>query len=519
MKYDTLMEIQTADKRDNVDRQGAPVTDGALLDQFVNQRNADAFQALMNRHGAFVLGVSRRLTSHVQDAEDVFQACFLELVRKAASIREQQSLVGWLHTVAVRLARRANARRSRRRQKEEQAIMSKPANESADDISWRDACRVLEEELVRLPDDLRLPIILCLYEGHTQEEAAQQLETNARTLKDRIRRGREILRDRLVRRGVSLSILGTLLSIGNTQAAVPVALAQATLQGATAVASHAPLAGVVSTSVAELTGSTSIVAGWGLAAAITLGTLLLVPAAYAVWKQRKAPSAPVAYVDAKPAKPRGPLTLHRSFRGKQFDSALLQWSGPTPRKYARLEEEGLRITLPSANGPAQPVGVKLRYPVRGDFEMEATFEVLGTAPEQTKGGATLYFLVDSPDQDGVWLGKMMDPERGPVFQMGQRTKNREERFNKFLKSTPAENKWGIVRLRVERKGNALRFFAAEAGSGPYRALHEMEISDANASIVRLAADSAWLPDVSVDIRIVEFTITAQEFVGYEPRTP
>src|SRR6266542_2649838 len=119
-----------------------PAADGVLLEQFINERDEDAFAVLMKRHGPYILSVCRHVTSHVQDAEDVFQACFLELVRKAASIRTQNSVAGWLHIVAVRLARKARARRTLRERRETTATTAEPATQP-DDLSWRDACRVL----------------------------------------------------------------------------------------------------------------------------------------------------------------------------------------------------------------------------------------------------------------------------------------------------------------------------------------------------------------------------------------
>ena len=166
--------------------------DGALLEQFIKERNHDAFAALMKRHGPYLLAVCRQLTQHSQDAEDVFQACFLQLIRKGPSIRQGGSVAGWLQTVAVRLANKVRMRQARNRQKEAERPMTE-ATISPADLSWREACQLLQEEIAMLPEDLRLPIILCLFQSHTQEETAQELGINPRTLKDRLRRGRETL--------------------------------------------------------------------------------------------------------------------------------------------------------------------------------------------------------------------------------------------------------------------------------------------------------------------------------------
>src|SRR5262245_59721420 len=107
------MGVSELDRPNDSDASGLPRTDGALLELFVLEANQDAFAALMDRHGPYVLGVCRRVTYHAQDAEDVFQACFLELARRARSIARRDSVVGWLQTVAMRLSLKARSRRAR----------------------------------------------------------------------------------------------------------------------------------------------------------------------------------------------------------------------------------------------------------------------------------------------------------------------------------------------------------------------------------------------------------------------
>ena len=274
----------------------APTAHG---EQFINAGDQDAFAALMKRHGPYILSVCKHVTSHVQDAEDVFQACFLELVKKASSIRRSHSVAGWLHTVAVRLSHKARTRRALRERREAMTTAVEPTA-APEDLSWRDACRVLQEELAQLPEELRLPIILCLFEGLTQEEAGQVLDVNPRTVKDRLRRGRELLRDRRVRRGVTLAILGTLLTATNLQAALPAALTQTTMCGATAVATHAPLAGVVSPAVLGLTASSFSSIAWiAAAASILLAAALTAIGGVIAWDQWTASAPPPAQEVAK----------------------------------------------------------------------------------------------------------------------------------------------------------------------------------------------------------------------------
>jgi RNA polymerase sigma factor (sigma-70 family) len=506
--------IRMAGPKGDAEAAGEPPADGLLLDRFIGRGDGDAFAALMKRHGPYVLGVCRRVTRHSQDAEDVFQACFLELVRKARSIRRRGSVAGWLQAVAVRLARKAQARRARLHQREVTGHMNEAAV-SPEDISWREVRQILEEQLARLPEELRLPLILCLFEGQTQEEAAQYLEVNPRTLRDRLHRGRELLRSRLSRRGVALSVLGVLLSGGSTQAAVPATLTQTTLHGATALATKAPLVGVIPPSVLGLMGS-SVFAGWAALPAVVLGLVLVGGGAYVAWHRPARPQAATAPADTQTAN--GLRKVYRSFRGKQFDAEFFQWSGPNPEKYVRREDEGLRIKLPPEKGPALPVGVKLRYPVRGDFDLEATLELIHVAkPERWTAGVTVYVFMDSAELDGFWVGKMNERSLGPVFHLGQRIKSRQERANKFIKIVPTWPETGLARLRMVRQGSRFSMFASEGAAGDYLHLETCDVSAADLQIVRFAADPVEVPNVAIDARLIDFSISAQEFVGYDPK--
>jgi RNA polymerase sigma factor (sigma-70 family) len=206
-------------------------TDGALLDRFARQGDEAAFAALMQRHGALVWSVSRRVTRHEQDAEDVYQATFLLLARKARAIRRRNSVGSFLYGVAYRLALRARGNAARRRQHEARA----PGRAAADDdVTVRELHEVLAAELARLPERYRAPLLLCYFDGLTQEEAAQRLGWSKRSMKYRLERGRDRLRRRLTRRGVELSLVlaSSMLAGGVTRAAAPAALTEATRRAA-----------------------------------------------------------------------------------------------------------------------------------------------------------------------------------------------------------------------------------------------------------------------------------------------
>lgn len=488
---------------------GSPLSDGRLLEQFVHNHDENAFAEILTRHGPYIFGVCRRVTVHAQDAEDVFQACFLELVRKATSILLRDSVAGWLQTVAVRLARKARARRVRQPQSESTRAMSEAeAAADAGNVSWGEVRQILEEEIARLPDDLRSAVVACLFEGRTQEEAGRILNVHPRTLKDRVRRGRELLRGRLTRRGITLAVMGTLLSGGTVEAWVPAALRTATLKGATAVANKTTLAGTVSSSALTLLASTGLSAGGGVIAALVVIAL--------------AASSLAGYVAWVPAGGRPMQSISESFRGGRFNRELFRWSGPTPEQFIRLAPEGLRITLPPQDGPAQPLGIALRPAVRGDFELDATFELehIALAEEGRGAGITVYFFMDDKEWNGLWFGKMNEHTRGPVFVTGHRMGDRsrgEERISKFTDAVVARDGSGIVRLRVVRRGTQFSFFAADGATGELQHLQTLDVSGKEVRILRFAADPGWSPNTIVDGRLIELTMKAEEFVGYPAR--
>ena len=216
-------------------------TDGDLLDQFTHQRSDAAFAALLERHGPMVLSVCRGVLRDEHLAEDVFQATFLVLARKAGSIRKREALAGWLHGVAFRLALKLRGQSQGRERSMNPAHLPAVA---APAVTRDEQQEVLHDELRRLPERYRLPLVLCYLEGRTHNEAALQLGWSAGKLRGLLDRGRERLRGHLVRRGVTLPVAGaaTLLADSMAPAAVPSLLAVSTVKAAALFAAGKTLA-------------------------------------------------------------------------------------------------------------------------------------------------------------------------------------------------------------------------------------------------------------------------------------
>jgi RNA polymerase sigma factor (sigma-70 family) len=230
-----------------------PPSDRDLLDRFVAHRDEAAFAALLERHGAMVLGICRRVLRHAHDAEDAWQAAFLVLARKAASIRRKDALGAWLHGVAYHVA--TNLRRDlARRGAHEVPLREVGQADAAGDVTWREIRAVLDEELARLPERLRAPLVLCYLEGRTRDEAARQLGWGLGTFRGRLERGRKILSARLRRRGLALSaaLVAAALSEHAAAAGVSPALMASIVHAATSVGAGGEAAQVASAQVAEL---------------------------------------------------------------------------------------------------------------------------------------------------------------------------------------------------------------------------------------------------------------------------
>jgi RNA polymerase sigma factor (sigma-70 family) len=212
------------------------VSDGQLLARFAATRDEAAFTALLRRHGGMVLGVAQRVVGHVQDAEDVFQATFLVLARRAGSVAQGEAVGNWLYGVAYRTALQARAANLRRQAREQQVEkMPHPLVLPEEPLDWRP---LLDEELSCLPEKYRAALVLCDLEGQPRKEAAVRLGVPEGTLSSRLAAGRKLLGQRLSRRGLVLSgAMTAALAQSTAPAAVPSSLVSTTARVAALVAS------------------------------------------------------------------------------------------------------------------------------------------------------------------------------------------------------------------------------------------------------------------------------------------
>ena len=240
----------------------AGMTDGQLVERFAASRDSAgeaAFAVLVSRHGPMVLGTCRSLLGDRHTADDAFQAVFLVLARRAASIRQPELVAPWLHAVATKIARKARAQADRRRRRENTEVEMKYIESvscEADAGTLRDEdAAAVHEEVARLPERYRRSVVLCHFEGLTHAEAGRLLGCAPGTVGSLVSRARELLRNRLARRGISAGAVAVIAALEPklVRAAVPLSLERATIQAALCFATNrAAVAVVVSTPAVEL---------------------------------------------------------------------------------------------------------------------------------------------------------------------------------------------------------------------------------------------------------------------------
>ncbi|HEY3788926.1 MAG TPA: sigma-70 family RNA polymerase sigma factor [Urbifossiella sp.] len=195
--------------------------DSELLRRFCRTREEAAFAELLRRHGPMIWAACRQSLAENADAEDAFQATFLALIRSARSVRDSRALAGWLHGVAVRAALKIKRSAARRRQREERSARNE-TDTTIPDSTWDALLAAVHEEVQRLPSSLRTAFVMCELEGVRQPEAAARLGWKPGTLTGRLSRARQLLIDRLSRRGLAPALAGGSLGLGVATAAAVV---------------------------------------------------------------------------------------------------------------------------------------------------------------------------------------------------------------------------------------------------------------------------------------------------------
>ena len=399
----------------------AGLTDAQLVARFRTDRDEAAFMALVARHGPMVMAVCRGVLRDDHAAEDAFQATFLILVRKAGALWVGESLGGWLHRVAHRVARQAHADGLRRRARELKAARTAaPAEHSGgpDD----DLRSLLHEEIDRLPERLRLPVVLCDLEGLTRDQAAERLRWTEGTVRGRLAKARAKLRERLTRRRVGLSsaALAAALTRGASAAPVPEPLLIATIRAAvgqgTAIAADVLTARVIQAMFAAKLKAAAAVA-LGLAALASAGWFLAPRAPEGEKPPVVTEAPPVQQVVAPPDDGPGATV---AIRGRVVDPD----GRPVDRATVRFANFWTRSTEAAASGPdgrfdfQVPRGAFVDFFRGGKDEarLYAMAEGFGFAWEDvavaTEGSAevTLRLVAD----DVPIVGRIVDLEGRPV---------------------------------------------------------------------------------------------------------
>jgi RNA polymerase sigma factor (sigma-70 family) len=340
------------------------VDEADLLRRFANDRDPLALEVLVARHGPMVLGVCRRVLGQDRhSSEDAFQATFLVLARRAGSIRDPARLGPWLHGVAHRVAVRARSDLARRNARERNGA-EVPAMATVEPDSDRAELRLaLDEEVRRLPEKFRDPIVLCYLDGLTHDEAASRLRCPVGTIRSRLSTGRAKLRDRLTRRGVAVpsGIFGAVLTAQAAEAAVSPSLLVSTVTAATAFAgglAGVSAAGMVSASVASLAESVcttmiltklKILGALALASMLTLG--LGTVAAYQVGGPGQQPKVEKAEKVGKPADEVTEASLKDlKAQVEQAQAELARLAGEFKKAQARVRAAQVRLEAQMPTG-------------------------------------------------------------------------------------------------------------------------------------------------------------------------
>ncbi|VTT98968.1 sigma-70 family rna polymerase sigma factor : RNA polymerase sigma factor, sigma-70 family OS=Singulisphaera acidiphila (strain ATCC BAA-1392 / DSM 18658 / VKM B-2454 / MOB10) GN=Sinac_6419 PE=4 SV=1: Sigma70_r2: Sigma70_r4_2 [Gemmataceae bacterium] len=373
-------------------------TDRQLLEAFAAGDRATAFGRLVDRHGPMVLGVCRRVLGNATDADDAFQATFLVLARQAAARGWRESVANYLYGVAFRTALRARVRAARRRHHEARTP-PRSAAPPDDRVSVAELRGAVDEEVNRLPEKLRVPVVLCCLHDRTVEEAAAALGLPATTVKGRLQQGRDALRDRLARRGFTLGVGVVAALVPGAAATVPPDLATQTV--------HLATTGTAPAAVAALTDLEFAMLFWKKlkAAAVALVAMAATGAGVAV---ALAPPVPPIAPPTAPVAARAPVP-----KAVQAPEAPVKTSAPA-------EKDGLTVVVRPTKA-AFAVGERPMFDVTFSNTSDKVFRIHNLEI------ATNAWVVNKADGSGAWtvgpfgdasrlreIDVRLDPDKGPL---------------------------------------------------------------------------------------------------------
>jgi len=330
-------------------RDGAGLTDGQLLEDYISGRDEAALAALVRRHGPMVWGVCRRVLRNYHDAEDAFQATFLVLVRKAASIMPRKMVANWLYGVAHQTALKARATAAKKKGRERQ-VKEMPEPAAVEQDLWSDLQPLLDEELSRLPDKYRAVIVLCDLGGRTRKEAARQLGVPEGTVAGWLARARTMLAKRLTQRGVALSggVLAAVLSQKVAAAGVPSSVVSSTITAATLFAAG-QAAGLISVKVAALTEGvlkSMLLTKLKIATAVLSAVVVLAAGASVVTLPARAVPPPRPVKAEPPGTPAAAPKEKPKGAQEGADAAAKKAHDELAKAYALQDEEVLKCVKP-----------------------------------------------------------------------------------------------------------------------------------------------------------------------------
>ena len=470
-----------------------------LLERFVSEKDPAALAALVEHFGGMVWGICRRLLPTDEDAEDAFQAVFLVMMKKAATIRNKEAVGSWLYGVAYRTAMRARRELAHRKRIESKATPPVPAPSPTGVASCRELQRVLDEEVNRLPPKLKAPFVLCCIEGMSKSEAAQELRWKEGTVSGRLAYARKLLQQRLTRRGITLSAVLTVLALTRetVAAAVPPLLVQATITGLS-VSGAGQTAGVLSPaalSLAEGVVRALTVAKVKAIAAVLTISLALGGAAGAVNQLGQAPQAPAAFTE-----------FYQNFRDSKPPELPLTLFGVKAAQVTHPAQRGLHIQVDPNPEQIIRVGVNLPARFHGDFEITAGYEIVrADVPEHGHGvGMSLLAELDSPINEVLELLRLARVNEDQVYGCARISgAPGDQKFHHHW--FPTRSKAG--HLRMTRRGAELTYSAREGGVETFEELFHLTCGTEDLQRIRFAAFLGHAPN-SVDVYLKDLRVTA-----------